>query len=612
MRFCRTTIFLYLFVSLFNSDLLNAQCMYENWSEEVRQTDSLIHQLLDKDLDSAQIYCDSLKFMGKKYSQQSVTATAISKQGLIHYLKGEKTRGLRILDSARVLRRKIDDVPGIIRSTIDLGIINAMEGDIYNLDSSFILADSCYNLAIESYSRAIDMSRKNGCLLLEAKAQNNTGLAYKGMAMGDEALEHFESARALYVKLNRDGAAMAMMVAIASIWQDFGELDTAETIYDQALSYFVEHNNSAMQLVIRINLAELFKARNKSDQALYHLRCADSLSIQIGDLNKQSKVQENFYATYMELGDSSSALKHYLKYSSLKAEIHNLESTAKLNDINVKYESEKKDKALISARLENFEKERATNEIILISGILLVVALLVIAILFWRQRVHKLVAKRNKLVYDQEIQDLLSQQELKSFETAIKTREAERKRVAQDLHDRLGSTLTAARMFLESNNGEVEKITGLVDRAIVETREIAHDMMSGILDKFGLEAALMDLKDSIDSIEGVVFDLSIDLQGYKRLNSELELNLYRITQELISNSLKHGKASRLRLKLFWQTDGLELIYEDNGIGFDITSVSMGMGISNIHNRTAICKGTAEISGNPGKGMAAKILVNSDR
>lgn len=207
-----------------------------------------------------------------------------------------------------------------------------------------------------------------------------------------------------------------------------------------------------------------------------------------------------------------------------------------------------------------------------------------------------------------EIEKMLHKQELMSAYTLIEAREAERKRIAEDVHDNLGSLLATLCMYSDLlNRKEVDeqhdylakKVATLAEQTYSETRRISHNLDSGIR-SFGLKPAIENLMNAVrDSrkLDAVcVLDLTEDMSG------ELSQNIYRIIQELVNNTLKHAQATLIRIEIT-QIDGeyVSIIFEDNGRGFRKDQVASGIGLRNIDARVSRFKGSINISSVPGRG-----------
>ena len=168
----------------------------------------------------------------------------------------------------------------------------------------------------------------------------------------------------------------------------------------------------------------------------------------------------------------------------------------------------------------------------------------------------------------------------------IEGQENERKRVAKELHDGLGVLLSAAKIQVSAikhenpdNKSLIYKATGLLEQAIGDVRKISHNMMPGLLTKFGMFEAVGDLIDKINEAEEL--SASCRVSGPKdRLPENTEIMIYRIIQEMINNTLKHARATTIIIDIQVLPNLLDVSYSDDGIGFDIdvkvTQKSIGL------------------------------------
>jgi two-component system NarL family sensor kinase len=188
----------------------------------------------------------------------------------------------------------------------------------------------------------------------------------------------------------------------------------------------------------------------------------------------------------------------------------------------------------------------------------------------------------------------------KILQTTINVQEKERNRIAQDLHDAISSKLNVVSLttnvLLDDKSINIEQkealnhILDITTRTLESARKIAHELMPPILDKFGLKVALEELFEEFTSNTSIKINHAIDT--LEHLNKSNELHVFRIAQELINNALTHGKADQLEMELKKNKLGFELIFKDNGVGFDITKhkKKSGIGLQNIKSRVAILNG----------------------
>ena len=242
-------------------------------------------------------------------------------------------------------------------------------------------------------------------------------------------------------------------------------------------------------------------------------------------------------------------------------------------------------------------------------GMLLLTTAIVMFIYLYQRKLIK-----QKLKY-QKIEDLLKQQELKSAYAMLAGQEKAHKRIAQELHDNLGSILVTLNMFADSlqNKKDPEALKQLASRisevaqqANETTRQISHSLDSGVLKHFGLEIAVKELMTALG--ESGSLHVENHIQITTQLDSELSMNIYRIIQELVNNTLKHSHASKITLELNQIKDHLSLIYYDNGVGFNKEDIEPGMGLKNLESRVDNLDGSITIDSQPNKGTTTIIDV----
>lgn len=247
-------------------------------------------------------------------------------------------------------------------------------------------------------------------------------------------------------------------------------------------------------------------------------------------------------------------------------------------------------------------------------GVLIMLALALAFVLFVNFSQKKILKKQMQI---QKI-NLEHQQEL--LHATILTQEVERERIARDLHDEIGSKLNVIflnmhRLKVHSKEPqEVSKITKEVSEVINTTidsiRFISHELLPPTLEDFGLVQAIMELQHSFNTIGKVhiKFTPSQEVQNFK--NKLIDLNLFRVLQELLNNSINHGKASEIVISLEQDNDLIKLKYHDNGSGFDVTNLKShkGLGIKNIESRLRIINAQHSYQSSREKGTSVYISV----
>lgn len=249
--------------------------------------------------------------------------------------------------------------------------------------------------------------------------------------------------------------------------------------------------------------------------------------------------------------------------------------------------------------------------IIVLIGVLLLLLMGVSLLLFFFFSRKKIVEKEieNKNL------EITHQKEI--IESIIVTQEKERKRIAQDLHDDISSKLNVINLNAnllkdgELNADEYLKVNNSIleatDKTLESARKIAHDLLPPLLSNFGLKDAIEELADSFSNSKKISIKYNIKYpKNY--FNKKEELHLFRITQELINNSIRHGKATESEIIISCKSNNLLFTYTDNGIGFDANNKAhqKGLGTQNIESRVSLLKGNYTIESQKNKGF--KILI----
>jgi signal transduction histidine kinase len=194
--------------------------------------------------------------------------------------------------------------------------------------------------------------------------------------------------------------------------------------------------------------------------------------------------------------------------------------------------------------------------------------------------------------------------------------ESERKRIAADLHDDLGSNLAAVRMGLETlceqatDKIAATKTIGQLDKSLVRLKEISHNLLPAILQAKGLCAAMKELVDEI-TISGKINIRYVQQCPDSTFLPEKSILVFRIFQEILSNSLKHAQASRIQAEITLVNNQVVLNVSDNGIGFTETKnlgFQKSFGLGNIRSRADLLEASLTLQSGAGKGTSYHIKI----
>lgn len=176
--------------------------------------------------------------------------------------------------------------------------------------------------------------------------------------------------------------------------------------------------------------------------------------------------------------------------------------------------------------------------------------------------------------------------------------EKDRARIASDLHDEISPVLSGIRIKINSfdlisreDQVELDGINKHIDNTFSRMREISYDLVPTVLFSQGLVAAFKGFVDFINDRKGLKIDLNVKAEVM--LNEQKAVNLYRIFQETVHNTVKHANASRLTINITRDKSNIIINLKDNGVGFDYSgtlSAGRGLGLKSIFNRTRLLDG----------------------
>jgi signal transduction histidine kinase len=306
------------------------------------------------------------------------------------------------------------------------------------------------------------------------------------------------------------------------------------------------------------------------------------------ELEHIKRIYTNYIMYYAYIGNVEKVKEYHIKYTKVETKIRNENFEFALSEMEVKYETEKKEMQIAALKSE--------RQLMWTIGIVGGVAFLIIILaLLFRQLWLK---KRTQLVATQSVLDGETQ---------------ERTRLARDLHDGLGSILSAAKLKLsDMKKGAIlehtdvqrfDQAIGMIDDSIREMRRVAHHLMPDSLSRFGLKTALTDFCNSIPTAEFNYYG------NGQRFDRKLEVVVYRIVHELVNNALKYANASHILVQIVQEKHRLALTVEDNGVGFNTEAVTEGMGIQNIRTRVVSFGGTMDLRSSAEKGTEVNVEFN---
>jgi len=341
------------------------------------------------------------------------------------------------------------------------------------------------------------------------------------------------------------------------------------------------------------------------------------------DINNKKTIYNELVKINELLNNKGEAFDWLKKYSTLSDSLSGARLQESLTTLEAKYANSENQKQIANLKNEKTFQELETSKNRQYMWILVGVSILFLIIAGFSYIYYlsnkKLIVQK-EINHQQEINKRKQLEQLKITKAMLDGEEQERERIAKDLHDGLGGMLAgvkinfsgwASKNLIGESRDDFNKILAQLDNSVGELRAVARNLMPESLLKFGLETALKDLCEFY-----MRDDLEIDLQLYTikgNIPLSVQLNIYRIVQELLSNAIKHSKATHVLVQCSQNKKDFLITVEDNGIGFSRESLAgkKGMGIHNVSNRVDYLKGKIDVSSQPGEGTTINIELKTN-
>lgn len=572
-----------------------------NWDSVYKVSEASI-ELVYENIDEAAVFTDSLFHAYSKDAPDSVLFSLWKNKVTVDFYQGYFDKATQsAIELFKIAERRNDSIQ-IFEAIVISATIN------YYTDA--------YDKAISELKQAIDfISSKKIAKEEFASPFNTLGAIYNSLGEKDSAIHYYKQA----LNYLQDSSSYLFNEMHAIISGNIGALyllkeEYGRSIYNLnlALKFNKKINRISGLSFSSLKLSEAYLNQGMFDSASYYLHMSDSLSklSSTMELRKDNKAMLLKYYLLKNYGNDGLLILE--DYNRLIDSTITEKTKTSIQEAKTKYETEKKEAALVleKEKASRLQVESENRQLIIwVFGAILFIAL-VIFLMVYRSIINKRkLAQMELRIKENQLDEMMANQESKAYSAMLKGQEEERERIAQDLHDRLGGTLAALKLALKRPDNKVsDEDLAVVDEAVNEVRSIAHNLSTGLLKKYGLAEALQQLKLTIEKTGKLSLNIYLN-SSIATLGQSRTIELYRIVQELLNNTLKHADATQVSIQTNQDGAAFNLIYEDNGSGFDQSEKSGGIGLENIKKRVKKLKGTLHIDSELGRGSIFIIELN---
>jgi signal transduction histidine kinase len=478
--------------------------------------------------------------------------------------------------------------------------------DSYNLIAVSSNELKNYQRAIEYHQKALAVAQNflaNNKSNLIANSQNNIGVVYQNMNNHNKAIQYFNSALIQKNLLNQSPSLYAMLVDnLAYSKFKIGDNKELPGLFYTALKIREKNKLNSGVIANKIHLSEYYSAKKDTANA-------KKFAFQALNLAKSTKISGDILVSLNQLSvvDEAQSSTYSKEYIRINDSLQVAERSSKDKFARIQYETDE----IIQ---ENDVLEDRNRTLLYVFVITFILVALLFVVRAQRARTRELLYKQTQQKANEEIFNLMMSQQ----SIIDESRNKEKKRLAQDLHDGVLGRMFGLRLNLDSLNSSAEpdaiqkRLELLNELKTIEQdiREISHDLNREkmvLINNFVsiVHNLLEEQKTSHDVDVKYHIDTKID---WDKIGNAIKINMYRILQEGLQNINKYANAKHIQVNISGDAENVYLKIKDDGVGFDVNKKSKGIGMQNMISRTHDCHGIIDIHSKKGEGTRIIITV----
>ncbi|KAF2516755.1 tetratricopeptide repeat-containing sensor histidine kinase [Flavobacterium foetidum] len=579
----------------------------------------------------------------------NLLAINYKKRGLFNESKKWHIKGIEVSQKYNETNLFYTHTHGLAQAYTELGdysnAIKLFKQCLEYKDDDEIILGSYINLG-DIYSRMKDYDNasifyKKGKILCE-KTKNNLGKTIILLGLGEnfqmqhkhqEALKAFDEALTLADKNELNQLSVISRSSIGNSYISLKKYKDAKLIFSEALQKSVHFGLLQNQTYIYDELKKIaiqeddYKSAYSFFEKATHLKDSINQLQKIKEINelevkyktaqKQKEIEvlrfEN-EAKKLAIANQEEAMENMLLQEQISKK-NNENTILAFQNASNKKKNEisllKKDQQLKTLEINQQKKTRLFT----IAGFLILL-IPIIGLLFQyykRLKAQRLLNSKQAEINQQQINAIVKEQELELIKASISGQDKERERISQELHDSIGGNLAAIKLQVNHLNPSdfsmIQKISRQLDETYQQVRSLSHTLLPK---KFSQHKFLEVLESYLNNISEAsrikIIFLPYPKNEINNLKEDIQIEMFKMIQELLTNTIKHAKASEVEIQLNYVENILNLLFEDNGIGFETKNHSKGIGFINLENRINKLKGSFVIDSKVKRGTIINIEI----
>lgn len=590
--------------------------------------------------DSSYKYGHKSLDLAKQISNDTLIAQAYNDLGTVYFIKGDYNTSQEYCRNSYKIRKKLNDQKG-------LASLHVKMANNFNRMSQ-------YDSSMYYYLKAHKYFEDEKNIVEQMNIESNISATYYMMGNNEKAIEYLEKPIDYFEETESYQLLSNAVANLGNIYYSIGDTINAIKAYERAEKEGIKAGNHRVLGVVYNNMGEIYSKKKQHQKAVdYILKSIEkregtgsetelassylSLSfnyfrmgnfekakpnlLEIAGIFENSKSQEKLDDVYLLLSyiyateGKTDSLNYYSgKFYDTRSKLIREQIISSTQDLETKYQTEKKEKELVETRADLAERElklKQKNNLILGTSALALVLALIGYLLYNQQKL-----KNRQLQKENELKEALHQ-------IAIQNQlQEQRLHISRDLHDNIGAQLTFIissldniKYGLKSENTKLgDKLKGIstfTSNTIYELRDTIWAMNKTSISVEDLFARITNFMDKAREMsEQIKFSFHADEEICRKyfFTSVEGMNIYRIIQESVHNALKYAGAKNIDVKIEETTNALRIKIEDNGTGFDEKAIDPGNGLNNIRKRAKEIKGKVSVKSQPKQGTTITLKI----
>lgn len=344
-------------------------------------------------------------------------------------------------------------------------------------------------------------------------------------------------------------------------------------------------------------------------------------ALQWNRLELQQKIIKALVQLYNAKGDYQNAFNLMTQYQTVSKTIAEKENQRLVRDLEFKYETLQKEKEIDNLQEDQLvkqaeiERQKTIKYAFLIGFVIILIPVILLLIVYYQKlQTQSLLNSQKEAINKQEVKSLMQSQELSLAKNTILVQKKERDRIARELHDSIGGNLAGIKLTMNSlgdTHPDFKKILHQLDTTYEQVREISHSLIPKAFEDSNFTELVKNYIQNFNQDSKVNLSFSAYPSAIiNDLDANLQVTLFNIIKELITNAFKHADASEIEMQLTFHSEeqSLEFIYEDDGSGFNVEQTNKGIGLKNLQSRVKAFNGTFSINSTVNRGTVITLSI----